>query len=703
MCSRCDALAVDLTAEVMLAEAERALILAQTDAGESVPGATRPLSPAEKRAKVRFGEIERLEQAAADEAAALLAGNAQVYIRSIIGEIFGAEQDVAPGAVVDAVESLNRAQPQDVVAETDRAQKAMSTILGQVYTGASLIVAGEARRQGVKKTPKPLTAAPGQFDDLARAVALHPWTRLTGKLQADMLEPLTLAKPSIGKADVETALQAIPLAGAEDLARQTIHAAHGKGRIEAAKTMQPEEIYATELLDGATCSACFEVDGKDYATVEEGEAEYEAGGYGACKGGGRCRGTLVFQYNALGVDAPPPEPEPAPEPTPPAPAPKTPRKRKPATPKPPAPAPEPAPAPDAPVAPPLTRRQALEQERAKAEQAKADAAPGMPPAPTGTPPKRRKGVSQRYDALDQLPVKKSNPAPKNAEDLFAEAKLVNPMRVRDVTNKTYTNNCTSVVNAFEHRRRGYDVTAAPVKGGKGRFEEEYVSEWWEDADGNPAKMERFGGHGLPPTRKQFYDKTDVGRKAGAKIVEGGSDMAKIRLDEWIEDLPEGARGFVQLYWAGRSGGGHVFSWEKINGKPVYIEAQVAQSDASGHLASGKFQPRSLQAVRIDDKVPSGNRLTEALESQPPELAAELAEADAKKAAAGPTTAQKKKMSHTYMRPKPDGTSELIPPFWRMNKQTGRYEEVPQAERQKMMDEWDVMQAERLRKRKEMGR
>ncbi|QDK01887.1 capsid maturation protease [Arthrobacter phage Vibaki] len=701
MCSKCDTLEHDLTVEVMLAEAERALILAQNDAGESVPGAIRPLSPAERRAKMRFSEIERLEQAAADEAAKLLASNAQVYISSVIGEIFGAADDVPPGAVVDAVESLNRAQPQAVVDETARAQSAMSAILGQVYAGAALIVIGEARRQGVKKTPKPLTAAPGQFDDMAKAVALHPWTRLTGKLQADMLEPRTLAKPTVAKADVETALQAIPLDGAVDLARQTIHSAHGAGRITAAKTMQPEEIYATELLDGATCSACFEVDGKDYATIEEGEAEYEAGGYGACKGGGRCRGTLVFQYNALGVDAPPPAPEPEPEPTPPV-KPKTPRKRPAPKPKPePAPAPAPEP-PVAPVAPPLTRRQALEQERAKAEQAKADAAPGMPPAPTGTPPKRRKGVSQRYDALDQLPVKTSNPAPKTAADLFAEAKLVNPMRVRDVTNKTYTNNCTSVVNAFEHRRRGYDVTAAPVKGGKGRFEDEYVSEWWEDADGNPAKMERFGGLGLAPTRKQFYDKTDVGRKPGAKIIDGGSDNAKIRLDEWIEDQPEGARGFVQVYWA-KGGGGHVFSWEKLNGKPVYIEAQIAQSDASGHLASGKFQPRSLQAVRIDDKVPSGNRLTEALESQPPELAAELDEAAAKKAAAGPTTAQKKKMSHTYMRPKPDGTSELIPPFWRMNKQTGRYEEVPQAERQKMMDEWDVMQAERLRKRKEMGR
>jgi hypothetical protein len=428
--------------------------------------------------------------------------------------------------------------------------------------------------------------------------------------------------------------------------------------------------------------------------MTEALVEYETGGYGACKGGARCRGTLVFQYNGLGTDAPPALPEPAlppvlqPDPV----KPKTPRKP---APKPPEPT-----LPEVVKDPPLTRRQARELERQDAAKAKADA-PGLPPAPTGTPPKRRKGLTQRYDALDQLPVKASNPKPKTAADLFAEAKLVNPTRQVDPNNKTYTNNCTSVVQAFEFRRRGYDVNSAPVKGGKGRVESEYIESWWQDADGNPVKLERFGGLGLPPTRKQFYDDTDKGRKPGVKIMEGGSDIAKIRLDEWIEDQPEGARGFVQLYWA--KGGGHVFSWEKIDGKPVYIEAQVGDPNAAEHLASGKFQPRSLQAVRIDDKTPAGDAIAAAFESRPPEFAGEVEAAAAKKAAAGPTTAQKKKMSYTYTRLKADGTSELIPPFWRMNKQTGRYEEVPQAERQKLIDEWAEMQAERLRKRKEMGR
>jgi hypothetical protein len=318
MCAKCDRLEHDLTAEVLLAAAERELVLAQTETGESVPHAVRPLSAAEKRAKMRFGEIDKLESDAAEKAAKLLASNAQVYIMAVIGAIFGSQDAVEPAQVVDAVETINRAQPADVIAETERSQKAMSLILGQVYAGAAQIVIGEALRQGVKKTPKPFKPDPARFDATAKAVALHPWTRITGKLQADMLEPRTLAQPTILKTDVQKNLEAIPLDGAVDLARQSIHTAHGTGRVEAAVTMAPEEIYSSELMDGETCDACARVDGKDYDSMDDALTEYETGGYGACKGGARCRGTLVFQYNALGTDAPKAAPAPAPAPAAPA-------------------------------------------------------------------------------------------------------------------------------------------------------------------------------------------------------------------------------------------------------------------------------------------------------------------------------------------------------------------------------------------------
>jgi hypothetical protein len=296
MCQSCDSLTVEAGVELLLASATRDLILAQTDAGESVPHATRPLSAAEKRAKMRFGEIDKLESAAAEKAAKLLTSNAQVYIMAVISAIFGAAGSLEPDQAVEAFDQLTRGEmPPEAAAAADTITGNMSAILAAVFAGGSLIALGEARRQGGKDLPDPLEAAPDRFRPLAKAVALHPWTRLTTKLQADMLTPKALATP-FARADVEAALKAIPLDGATDLAKQAINTAHGQGRHETIAPLQPTEIYASELLDGETCDACAKVDGKEYDTMADALIEYETGGYGACKGGSRCRGTLVTVY-----------------------------------------------------------------------------------------------------------------------------------------------------------------------------------------------------------------------------------------------------------------------------------------------------------------------------------------------------------------------------------------------------------------------
>lgn len=302
MCKECEWIARDVTQEVMLAAAERELILAQADAGESVPHATRPLSAAEKRAKMRFKEIDDLQSAAARKATKLLTGNAQVYIMAVIGAIFGAERTLNPDQFVEEFTRLTRGEiPADVAAEIESATGSMTDILATVFAGASLIAIGEARRQGAKQLPDGLRPVHGRYDTLARAVALHPWTRLTSKLQADLLTPRTLAAP-ITRADVETTLKSIPLDGATDLAKQAIHTAHGQGRHETMQEAlpEPQECYSSELLDGNTCSKCAAVDGKEYDTLAEGLVEYETGGYGACLGGARCRGTLVSVYGYAG-------------------------------------------------------------------------------------------------------------------------------------------------------------------------------------------------------------------------------------------------------------------------------------------------------------------------------------------------------------------------------------------------------------------
>lgn len=58
----------------------------------------------------------------------------------------------------------------------------------------------------------------------------------------------------------------------------------------------PTQIYASELLDQNTCVECVDVDGREYGSLREADADYPTGGYAECLGGPRCRGTLVAVY-----------------------------------------------------------------------------------------------------------------------------------------------------------------------------------------------------------------------------------------------------------------------------------------------------------------------------------------------------------------------------------------------------------------------
>lgn len=72
--------------------------------------------------------------------------------------------------------------------------------------------------------------------------------------------------------------------------------AYNSGRRAYMRAASPKEIYASEILDQSTCSACNSVDGTEWSTLGEAETSYPIGGYVECEGGLRCRGTLVAVY-----------------------------------------------------------------------------------------------------------------------------------------------------------------------------------------------------------------------------------------------------------------------------------------------------------------------------------------------------------------------------------------------------------------------
>lgn len=287
MCATCRA-----TADVLLSEVARMVVLAEADAGLGDPSARRPLSDAERASKVRFSEITALEDDYLDTVTPVLEELRGVVDAEILAALAGA---TTAAALLDALEGLTATQPPAVTAAARDVAGAVETALETVYTGSSGVAIGEAGRQGVTRLPEPLVAPVGVYETAGRRVAAEPWARalevvrraadpqvLTGVLEADFV-PMALAGY---KQD-----------GVIDLARQFQHGAANTGRFDTAEVLPFESAYSSEILDSNTCDACEREDGKEYATLAELRAAYgNGGGFRNCAGSARCRGTGILRY-----------------------------------------------------------------------------------------------------------------------------------------------------------------------------------------------------------------------------------------------------------------------------------------------------------------------------------------------------------------------------------------------------------------------
>lgn len=95
-------------------------------------------------------------------------------------------------------------------------------------------------------------------------------------------------------AAVDEHLTSLSQAAVEEQIGAAMTAAQNEGRMAVLAVAPPATYTATEILDSkSTCKPCRDVDGTQYASLEEARAAYPTGGYVSCLGGARCRGTLV--------------------------------------------------------------------------------------------------------------------------------------------------------------------------------------------------------------------------------------------------------------------------------------------------------------------------------------------------------------------------------------------------------------------------
>lgn len=261
----------------------------------------RDPSEAELAAATDFGQLETQHVQARDDLAAILVRDRDelaehavdlvkamatvdpLTLGAVLGprlEVYAATMDTtAIVAMLTATAAQGVAQ---VIGEAARQGVALEASID--YEGRAAIEARELlRRLAVQVTEAVASAA-------RTGITAAPLQASRGGL----LSRLRPARMATVEADYVAAalLELTDSAPVAAAAGASMRAGNG-GRFAAIATADTRAVHSSELLDAATCAPCFDVDGTEYASMDEALGDYPAGGFVACEGRERCRGTLV--------------------------------------------------------------------------------------------------------------------------------------------------------------------------------------------------------------------------------------------------------------------------------------------------------------------------------------------------------------------------------------------------------------------------
>lgn len=217
--------------------------------------------------------------------------------------------------IADAVNSGNLDRLADLAVDTADAYTVLADHMQRYAQQCGEHQEAEARRQGVEVGPwsvglsDAVTAssvgdALGRLRDFARVkvAAMANRLRSSASSRAVVLAQQGESGDSVANAvdreftDTRQSYVREELAGA-------MSAAQNAGRFAVLRAAPTGSYHASELLDHNTCKPCSAIDGHEFATLDDAEQAYPAGGYVSCQGGGRCRGTLVTVWDPFESDS----------------------------------------------------------------------------------------------------------------------------------------------------------------------------------------------------------------------------------------------------------------------------------------------------------------------------------------------------------------------------------------------------------------
>lgn len=562
-------------------ELERLTTWTQYQQGLVPEWAGRPMTPAEIRSQVNFASLNRILRDGYGQASAVLVDLRSAVVEDLRNQVSGITDPkklskilgdwaitASPGLLAardSATESLRRV----LLATADQAgrevmrEASAQGVLVSPSTRVRVRASGRVRAAGRSLGDPALDYLDdtlddedeGEDDEALLGEAQSPVAAMVGLLVAAVVA--ASQRPSSSDAPVK-AIEDTSTARAMDLASQGVNIASGEGRSAAAAELPPPaNIYASELLDGSTCEPCATIDGTEYDSVEEAEADYpDSGPYIDCDGGARCRGTLVYVYAedpAGGSQGPVTGPTEGSAPFVPEPADRVPA--------------SPNIHPDADLAPKrgggvewrnpdgtvhLPRIGELSPFNSDAVFNGTKyvnipkAAPVVAPKPAVVAPPTKPARTPRAVKPKAEPAEVARlPRLREPEGMTTAAARANPLK----ETPDGQINCQKAVSTYEARRRGIDVVAA---GGSAGTELQGIMKWWRTAAGKPPPQSwapQFMRTAGPAERAQVMD----------RIIK--------------EQGPPGSRGGMFVTWEG--GGRHIVNWEhQLDGTVKIIDPQI---------------------------------------------------------------------------------------------------------------------------------
>lgn len=213
-------------------------------------------------------------------------------------------------AVQAAVDADNLDQLGTITVTTTAAENLLFGRMQSYALAAGRAQQAEAEAQGVtvpewSLDDDALTAAAirGRLRQVARTTARYLGV---GLVQSAVRQAMRLFGSGSGEqvaAQVDEHLANLSGAAVEEQIGGAMTAAQNEGRMAVLAVAPPATYTATEILDRNSCSPCRKIDGTRYTTLADARKAYPTGGYTACLGGPRCRGTLVTVWPQEGEQA----------------------------------------------------------------------------------------------------------------------------------------------------------------------------------------------------------------------------------------------------------------------------------------------------------------------------------------------------------------------------------------------------------------